>query len=134
MSFIRSPLTLINPLHSERCIASWPHGGVCPASIDFAKRVSAHIELSLSQQKSYPETRATNYRNAARLMICGNHKNPLQEARRVARLWEEEAIQQSEAIIQSLASTETPSYNQTPQTHIAFGGGIESSSCHSAVV
>ena len=130
MSFIRSPLTLINPLHSERCIAPSPLGGVCPGSIDFATRVSAHIELSLSQQKSNPETRAINFRNAARLMICGRHQNPLQEVRRVARLWEEEATQQSEDIIRSLASTETPSYTQTPQKHMTFGGGIESSTRH----
>ncbi|KAL2801500.1 hypothetical protein BJX63DRAFT_426681 [Aspergillus granulosus] len=86
MSFLCSPLTLINPLHRERCIASSPHGGGCPKSIDFTKRVSADRELALSKQMSNPKTRAINLRNAARLMTCDNHGK---EARRIARLWEE---------------------------------------------
>ncbi|KAL3468685.1 hypothetical protein BJX99DRAFT_120919 [Aspergillus californicus] len=80
MSFSCSPLTRINPLHRERCIASSPHGGVCPESIDFTKRVSAHLELALSKQESKPETRARNFRNAAKLMTCDNHGK---EARRI---------------------------------------------------
>ncbi|KAL3470091.1 hypothetical protein BJX99DRAFT_57202 [Aspergillus californicus] len=107
MSFLCSPLTLINPLHREMCIASSPHGGVCLESIDFTKRVSAHLELALSK----PETRARNFRNAARLITCDNHGK---EARRIARLWEEQAAQQSNALIHSLASTEIPTYKQSP--------------------
>ena len=57
-----------------------PHGGVCPESIDFAKRVSADIELSLSQdsqQKSNPETRAMNFRNAAKLIVFKRRRESL---------------------------------------------------------
>ncbi|KAL2810593.1 hypothetical protein BJX63DRAFT_444547 [Aspergillus granulosus] len=84
MSFLCSPLALINPLHHERCIASSPHGGVCPESIDFTKRVSAHLERALSKPESKPETQAINFRDAARLIIYNNHKNQLREARRIA--------------------------------------------------
>jgi hypothetical protein len=37
-------------------------------------------------------------------MICENHEDQLQEACRIARWWEEQAAQQSNAIIHSLAS------------------------------
>ncbi|KAL2783012.1 hypothetical protein BJX66DRAFT_350026 [Aspergillus keveii] len=107
---LQMPLTLINPLHRERCIVSLPHGGVCPESIDFTKRVSAHLKLALSKPESKPETRAINFRNAARLMICDNHENRLREARGIARRWEEQAAQQSNALGDSLASTEFPTY------------------------
>ncbi|OJJ52282.1 hypothetical protein ASPSYDRAFT_52194 [Aspergillus sydowii CBS 593.65] len=80
------PLTLINPLHCERCIASLPHGGVCPESIDFSKRVSAHMELVLSKEESKAETRERNLWNIAKLMICNNHENRLQEVRRITCL------------------------------------------------
>ncbi|KAL4912592.1 hypothetical protein BDW62DRAFT_194274 [Aspergillus aurantiobrunneus] len=86
MSFLCTP---INPLYRERCIASSAHGDVCQESIDFTTRGFAHRELVLSEQESRSEVRATNLRNAARLMICDNHKNRSQEARRIARLWEE---------------------------------------------
>ncbi|KAL4941313.1 hypothetical protein BDV06DRAFT_212788 [Aspergillus oleicola] len=86
MFFLCSPLTLIDPLYRERCIASSPYGGVYPESIDFTKRVPPHLELALSKQESKPDTRAINLRNAARLMICDDHENRLQEARRIARL------------------------------------------------
>ncbi|OJJ52136.1 hypothetical protein ASPSYDRAFT_52360 [Aspergillus sydowii CBS 593.65] len=84
-----SPPSLIDPLHHEKCIASSPNGGICPESIDFTTRISAHLELALSM----PETRATTLRSAARLMICDNHKNRLQEAHRIAHGWEEQAAQ-----------------------------------------
>ena len=74
--------------------------------------------------RNRPKARAINLRNAARLMICDNHKNRSQEARRIARLWEEQAAQQSNAIIHSLASTEIPTYEQSPQSQISFEGGI----------
>ncbi|KAL2779872.1 hypothetical protein BJX66DRAFT_346010 [Aspergillus keveii] len=119
MSFLCVPLALINPLHHERCIASSPHGGVCPESVDFTKRVSAHLELALSKPESKPETRAINFRNAARLMICDNHEDRLREACRIARRWEEQAAQQSNAIIHSLASTEIPTYKQSPRSQIS---------------
>ncbi|KAL4805747.1 hypothetical protein BDV18DRAFT_139781 [Aspergillus unguis] len=120
MSFSCISLTLINPLHRETCIASSPHRGVCPESIDSTIRELAHLELALSK----PENRAKDLRNAARLMICGNHKNQSQEARRIARLWEDQATQQPNAIIHSLASTDIPTYKQTPQSQTPFKGGI----------
>lgn len=123
MSFLCS-LTLINPLHRERCIASSPHGGVCPESIDRTKQVSAHLELALSEQESKPETRARNLRNAARLMICDHHGNRLQAARIIGRLWEEQAAQQSNTIIHSPASTEIPTCKQSPRSQISFEGGL----------
>ena len=109
--------SLIDPLHHEKCIASSPNGGVCPESIDFTIRNSAHLELALSK----PETRATNLRHAARLMICDNHKNRLQEARSIAREWEEQAAQKPHAIIHSLASTDMPTYKQFPIMRQSIG-------------
>lgn len=121
MSFLCNPLTL---LHHERCIASSPHGDVCQESIDFTTRGFAHRELVLSEQESRSEARATNLRNAARLMICDNHKNRSQEARRIARLWGKQTAQQSNAILHSPASTEVPTYKQSPHSQISFEGGI----------
>jgi hypothetical protein len=119
MSFLCNPLTL---LHHERCIASSPHGDVCQESIDFTTRGFAHRELVLSEQEPRSEARATNLRNAARLMICDNHKNRSQEARRIARLWGKQTAQQSNAIIHSPASTEVPTYKQSPHSQISFEG------------
>jgi hypothetical protein len=127
MSFIRPSPGFIDPLHSERCIASSPDGGECPVQIGFTERDIAQTELSLSKEEPNPETRAIHFRNAARLMICDNHRNRSQEARRVARRWEEEAAQQSKTTTHSLASIHVSSYNQTPKTHIPGGGGIEGS-------
>ncbi len=123
MPLLCIPLTLINPLHRERCIASSPHGGVCPESIDFTKRVSAHMELVLSKEESKAETRERNLWNIAKLMICNNHENRLQEVRRITCLWEKQAAQQSNAIIHSPACTEVPTYKQSPQSQISFEGG-----------
>jgi hypothetical protein len=121
MSFLYTPLALINPLHREGCIVSSPHGGACPESIDFTKRLSAHLELALSEEESKPEAQAMNFRNAARLMTCDNHGK---EACRIAAWWEEQAAQQSSAIIHSLASTEIPTCKQSLQSRISSEGGI----------
>jgi hypothetical protein len=82
MSFLCIPLTLVNPLHRERCIVSSPHGGVCPELINFTKRLTAHLELALLEEELKLETRAGNFINAARLMTCDNHGK---EACRIAR-------------------------------------------------
>jgi hypothetical protein len=135
MSSIRTPLNSIAPLYRERCIAFSPDGGVCPGRLDVnaTERGFAQTELSLSKE-SNPANRAINFRNAARRMICGNHRNRMEEVRRVARLWEEEAAQQSNATMHPLFNTEISSYNQSPKTHTVVGSSIEDSPRRPAVV
>ena len=112
-----SSLSLIDPLHHEKCITSLPNRGVCLELIDFTIWNSAHLELALSK----PETWVTNLRHTARLMICDNHKNWLQEAHCIACEWEEQAAQKPHAIIHSLASTDMPTYKQFPIMHQSIG-------------
>lgn len=103
MSLICAPLALSNPLYRERCIASSADGGVCLRWIDAnsAERDIPQTELFLSNQVPKLAKRAIIFRNAAKRMICGSHKNRLEETRRVARLWEEEAAQQCNAAMHS---------------------------------
>lgn len=133
MSLIRTPLAVFDPLYHERCVASSPDGGICGRRIGDTERIFAQTELSLLAQEPNPARRAIGFRNAARLMICVNHKNRLEEARRIARLWEE-AAQQSNTTMHSLVNTEVSSYNQTSKTHTAVGGGIGGSPGRPAIV
>ncbi|KAH8430028.1 uncharacterized protein LDX57_007699 [Aspergillus melleus] len=132
MPSVQDPLNPINPLHHERCIASSPDG-VCPGQIDFTKRNFAELELFLAKQASNPKNRAIGFRNAAKLMICGNHEDTLQEAGRVARQWEE-AAQNSNPTMHSVARRQVSSYNQTSQESVSIGVMTESCTRHSTVI
>lgn len=119
MFLIRTPLVDFDPLYHARCVAPSPDGGICGRWIGNTERTFAHTELSLSGQEPNPARRRIGFRNTARLMICDNHKNRSEKVRTVARLWEKEAAQQPTATMHSLANTESSSYNQNQNPHIA---------------
>ena len=127
MPLAHTALALIYLLHRGGCIASSPDGSACPGRIDNIKRDIAYIQLCLSDQESSPENRARSLRTAAKLMICDNHTDRSQEARRVARRWEKEAAQHTHATMRPLTSIHISSCSQPPDAHRAEGGGIEGS-------
>ncbi|KAJ1713212.1 hypothetical protein NYO67_4608 [Aspergillus flavus] len=134
MSLIRTPLVDFDPLYHARCVAPSPDGGICGRQIGDTERIFAQTELSLLRQEPSPERRARGFRNAARLMICDNHKDRSEQARTVARLWQVEAAQQSKDNMRSMASIHVSSYGQPPKTHTAVPGGMDGSPRRPAIV